>query len=137
MERPFVGSLQDAERLSRGNPNRISTVITLCEQSVEHKAKGVLYIHLPIVDAEPVPMRQFEAVMKATAKGVLKGIVLLHCAVGYSRSPTLTAAYMHRTGYKNFDAAIAEIKMLRPLRLASCSGPLRPFNLAHPLERCV
>jgi hypothetical protein len=23
------------------------------------------------------------------------------------------------------------------LRLASCSGPLRPFNLAHPLERCV
>ena len=23
------------------------------------------------------------------------------------------------------------------LCLASCSGPLRPFNLAHPLERCV
>src|SRR5208337_802164 len=109
-ERLFLGSLQDAERLSRGNPNRISTVISLCEQSVEHKAKGVQFIHLPLEDDEPVPVRQFNAVMNAIAVSIPNGNVLLHCALGISRSPTLIAAYLHRVGYQNFDAAIAEIK---------------------------
>ena len=114
LENLFIGSLQDAERLSRGNPNRISTVITLCEQSVEHKAANVLYVHLPVEDDEPVPVRQFYAVMDAITKNIRTGNVLVHCAIGFSRSPALTAAYLHRVGYRNFDAAIAEIKMLRP-----------------------
>jgi protein-tyrosine phosphatase len=114
LENLFVGSLQDAERLSRGNPNRISTVITLCEQSVGHRAANVRYIHLAIEDAAPVPARQFTVVMEAIAESIRTGSVLVHCAVGFSRSPTLTAAYLHRTGYQNFAAAIAEIKILRP-----------------------
>ena len=113
-ERLFVGCLADAERLARKNPNGIAAVISLCEQCVEHKAEDVRYIHLPIEDAEPVPMRQFEMVMKAIAEGVRTGKVLVHCAVGFSRSPTLTAAYLHRTGYKTFDAAIEEIRQVRP-----------------------
>ncbi len=114
-ERLFVGSLQDAERLSRNNPIQIATVISLSEQCVEHKAEDVRYIHLPIEDAEPVPMRQFNAVMDAMAMNIGKGIVLLHCGLGVSRAPTLTAAFLHRTGYKNFDSAIEEIRHLRPI----------------------
>ena len=113
-ERLFVGSLQDAERLSRNNPIQIATVISFCEQYVEHKAEDVRYIHLPVEDAEPVPMRQFEMVMKAIAEGIRTGNVLVHCAVGFSRSPTLTAAYMHRVGYKHIDAAMEEIRQVRP-----------------------
>jgi hypothetical protein len=63
-ERLFVGSLADAERLSRKNPNRITTVISLCEQSVEDKAPHVCYVHLPIEDDEPLPVRQFNAVSR-------------------------------------------------------------------------
>ncbi len=113
-ERLFVGSLQDAERLSRNNPIQIATVISLSEQCVEHKAEDVRYIHLPIEDDEPVPVHQFNAVMDAMAMNIRKGIVLLHCGLGISRAPTLTAAYLHRVGYLNFDSAIGEIKMLRP-----------------------
>jgi protein-tyrosine phosphatase len=113
-ERLFVGSLQDAERLSRNNTIQIATVISLSEQCVEHKADDVRYIHLPIEDAEPVPMRQFEMLMKAIAEGIRTGKVLVHCAVGVSRSPTLTAAYMHRVGYKHIDAAMEEIRQVRP-----------------------
>ena len=54
-ERLFIGSLQDAERLSHKNPCGIATVISLCEQSVEGKAAGVRYIHLPIEDNKAVP----------------------------------------------------------------------------------
>lgn len=113
-ERLFVGCLADAERLSRRNPNRIATVISLCEQCVENKAANVRYIRLPVKDAEPVPMRQFEMVMKAIVESIRTGNVLVHCAVGFSRSPTLTAAYMHRVGYKHVDTAMEEIRQLRP-----------------------
>jgi dual specificity phosphatase 12 len=114
-ERLFVGSLQDAERLSRKNLNQIATVISLCEQCVELKAADVRYIHLPFEDDEPVPMRQFNAVMDAMAINIRKGTVLVNCGVGISRAPILTAAYLHLVGYKNIDAAIEEIRQLRPI----------------------
>ena len=113
-ERLFLGNLADAQRLSRRNSNRIATVISLSEQCVEKKAAGVRYIHLPIEDDEPVPVRQFDAVMDALALNTRQGNVLVHCALGLSRSPTLTAAYLHRVGYKHIDAAIAEIRQVRP-----------------------
>jgi atypical dual specificity phosphatase len=114
-ERLFVGSLIDVERLVRQNANNIGVVITLCEQCVEDKTADVRYVQLPIEDDEPIPVRQFNTIMDAIALNIRRGNVLIHCAVGLSRSPTLTAAYMHRVGYKNFDAAIAEIERLRPI----------------------
>jgi hypothetical protein len=114
-ERLFIGSLQDAERLVRKNPCRIATVITLCEQSVEDKAEDVSYIHLPIEDDEPVPPDQFERVMDSIAVNIQGGNVLVNRALGLSRSTTLTAAYMHRVGYKHFNFSLAEIEQLRPI----------------------
>lgn len=114
-ERLFVGSLQDAERLSRKNPNRIATVISLSEDRVEDKAADVQYVYLPIEDDEPVPTRQFNAVMDAITANIRSSIVLVQCGMGISRAPTLTAAYMHSVGYKNFDAAIEEIRQVRPI----------------------
>ena len=52
--------------------------------------------------------------MDAIAESFRIGNVLVHCAAGSSRSPALTAAYMHRVGYKHFDAALGEIERLRP-----------------------
>ena len=114
-ERLFIGSLKDVERLARKNPCRIDTVITLCERCIEDKAADVRYIHLPIVDNEPVPSDQFERVMNAIAMNIGEGNVLVNCALGVSRSPTLTAAYMHRVGYKHFNFSLAEIEQLRPI----------------------
>src|SRR5665213_780281 len=113
-ERLFVGCLADAERLARKNPNGIAAVISLCEQCVEDKAANIRYVRLPIEDDEPVPVRQFNAVIDALAVNISQGVVLLHCGLGISRAPTLAAAYMHRVGYKNFDAAMEEIRQVRP-----------------------
>jgi protein-tyrosine phosphatase len=113
-ERLYLGSLTDADRLSRSNSSQIATVISVSEQCVEHKSAKVHYIHLPIEDDKPVPVHQFNAVMDAMAMNIRKGIVLLHCGLGISRAPTLTAAYLHRVGYLNFDSAIGEIRQLRP-----------------------
>jgi protein-tyrosine phosphatase len=114
-ERLYIGGLADAEELAEDNPDGITTVISLSEQCVEKKAAGVRYIHLPIEDDEPVPVRQFDAVMDALAFNIRQGNVLIHCGVGISRAPSLTAAYLHRVGYKHIDAAIEEIRQVRPI----------------------
>ena len=113
-ERLFVGCLADAERLARKNPNGIAAVISLCEQCVEDKAANIRYVRLPIEDDEPVPVRQFASIIDAIAKNIRIGTVLLHCGLGISRAPTMTAAYLHVVGYKSIEAAIEEIRHLRP-----------------------
>jgi protein-tyrosine phosphatase len=114
-ERLFIGGLTDAQRLARGNPNGIDTVISLCEQCITAKRHGVNYIHIPIEDESPLPAGQFDFIMDAISENIRWGKVLLHCGVGISRAPSLAAAYMDAVGYKNFDAAIEEIRAARPI----------------------
>jgi protein-tyrosine phosphatase len=114
-ERLFLGSLADAQRLAKGNQHAIDTVISLCEACVASKRLGVNYLHLPVEDGEPVPVRQFDRIMDAIAENVRWGTVLLHCGVGISRAPTMTAAWLAAVGYKRFDAAIEEIREVRPI----------------------
>jgi dual specificity phosphatase 12 len=114
-ERLWVGGHADAENLAHGNLHRISTVISLSEISVERKRRGINYLHLPIEDTEPIPVRQFDAVIDALIENLRWGVVLVHCASGISRAPSLAAAYMDALGYKNIDAAIEEIRKVRPI----------------------
>jgi protein-tyrosine phosphatase len=113
-ERLFIGGLADAERLAEGNPNGISTVISLCVECVASKRQDVNYLRIPIVDEEPVPLGQFDRIMDALMENIRWGTVLLHCGVGISRAPALTAAYMHVVGYRSIDAALKEVKRRRP-----------------------
>lgn len=113
-ERLYIGSLADAEELAEGNPHRIATVISLSEIPVASRHEGVNYLHLPIEDDEPVPVRQFDAIMDTLSENIRWGTVLLHCGVGVSRAPSLAAAYMDAVGYKSLDAALDEIRRVRP-----------------------
>jgi protein-tyrosine phosphatase len=109
-----VGSIADAEELAGGNPHRITTVVSLSEIPVERKRRDINYLHLPLEDAEPVTVPQFDAIVDALSENVRWGIVLLHCGVGVSRAPSFAAAYMAAVGYKNIDAALKEIRKVRP-----------------------
>ena len=113
-ERLFLGSLADAEELAAGNPRGITTVVSLSEIPVERKRRGISYLHLPIGDAEPVPVRQFGRIFKALSENIRCGTVLLHCSQGMSRAPSMAAAYMDACGYRGIDAAIKEIRKVRP-----------------------
>jgi protein-tyrosine phosphatase len=113
-ERLWVGGLTDAKRLAKGNPNHIDTVISLCEERVAPKRRGVNYLLVPIEDDQHIPVGKFDAVIDAIAENIRWGTVLIHCGVGVSRAPSLTAAWMAAVGYKNLDAALAEIRKARP-----------------------
>jgi protein-tyrosine phosphatase len=114
-ERLFIGGLTDAQRLAKGNPNGIDTVISLCEQCITAKRHGLNYIHIPIEDDCPLPAGQFDFIMDAICENIRWGKVLLNCGVGLSRAPTLAAAFWHVVGYKNIDAAIEEIRAVRTI----------------------
>jgi protein-tyrosine phosphatase len=113
-ERLFVGCLTDAEELADDNPRDITTVISLSEIPVETKRRGINYVHLPIEDDEPVPVREFDRILDALSENVRWSTVLLHCSQGVSRAPSLAAAYMDMVGFKNVDAAINDIRKARP-----------------------
>src|ERR1019366_10584693 len=113
-ERLYIGGLADAEELADENTNDITTVISLSEIPVQTRREDVNYVHLPIEDDMSVPVRQFYGVMDAIRKNIRWGTVLLHCGVGVSRAPSLVAAYMDSVGYMGIDAAIKEIRQVRP-----------------------
>ena len=114
-ERLYIGGLTDAERLSKGNPNHIDTVISLCKECVTSKRQGVNYIRIPVEDDCSLPVGQFDSIMDALSENIRWGTVLVNCGVGLSRAPTMTAAWMHCVGYRNIDAAIEEIRQMRPI----------------------
>ena len=114
-ERLFLGSLYDAERLGSANPLGITSVISLSESSPCNTRCGIHYIHVPIDDAQPIPVDQFDAIMRAIADHIRSGKVLIHCGSGVSRAPVITAAYLHVAGYKSIDTALVEIAALRPV----------------------
>lgn len=112
-ERLFVGDRRDAELLSKSNPFGITTVITLCEDEVLNRNATINYIHIPIGDSEPIAVGAFDSILDAIAENIRWGTVLIHCGSGWSRSPVIAAAWMHAVGYKNLDAALKEISVVR------------------------
>ncbi len=114
-ERLYLGARNDAERLYRSNPYGITTVVSLCEEPVLRRNQSINYVHIPIADATPVAVGKFDAIMDPIAENIRWGTVLVHCASGVSRSPIMTAAWFHVVGYRNIDAALLEIKRLRPI----------------------
>lgn len=114
-ERIYLGSLQDAELLVRSNPERITTVISLCQEPIAHHVAKITYIRIPISDTRPISAQKFEDIMFAVAIGVRRGNVLVHCLAGKSRSPIVVAAWLDRVGYAGIDKALSQIAELRDL----------------------
>jgi protein-tyrosine phosphatase len=112
-ERLWVGGLTDAEELAAGNPHGITTVVSLSEVPVEAKRASINYLHFPIEDEKPVSVRQFDRILDAMSENIRWGTVLLHCGTGISRAPSMAAAYMDAVGYRNFGAALREIRRVR------------------------
>jgi atypical dual specificity phosphatase len=109
----YIGGLKDAERLNADNPASITTVLSLCPELLP-TAEGITYVRIPIADAQPIPPAKLEKIMKALAEQIRRGVVLLVCAAGMSRSPIMAAAWLHCSRNLDFDAAMRHIAVLRP-----------------------
>lgn len=114
-ERLYLGCLKDAEQLAHSNPQRITTVVSLCREQAVHRSPKITYIHIPMPDSRPLSAQQFEDIMFAMAIGVRRGRLMVHCLAGMSRSPILIAAWLHRCGYAGIDKALSQVAELRDI----------------------
>jgi protein-tyrosine phosphatase len=113
-ERLHIGCRKDAETLYSDNPYRITTVISLSEEPVQWQNRRINYLHFLTAPDAPMARGQFDAVIDAVAENIRWGTVLVNCAAGVSVSPVLVAAWMHVVGFKTIDAALDDIREVRP-----------------------
>ena len=114
-ERLYLGARNDAERLYRSNPHGITSVVSICEDPVLRRNPRIAYVHIAVADATPMSVGKFDAIIDAIARNIRWGRLLVNCGAGVSRAPIMVAAWMHVVGYKNIDAALIEIRNLRPI----------------------
>ena len=114
-ERLFIGRIGDAEALAESNPLGITTVITLCRKPVRDRAEGINYLRFPIIDARPLPVGRLDAIIDAMWENIRWGTLLVVSQSGTTRAPLIAAAWVHCCGYKNIDAALAEIRAMRTI----------------------
>jgi len=113
-ERLFLGSSEDAEALAKANPHQIKAVLTLSESPIRQQTPAVRYMHFPIRDARPIPVAWLNSILTAIEQNFHDGPILVHCAAGLSRSPTVVAAFLDRVGFLSFPAALRFIEQIRP-----------------------
>jgi len=115
LERLYLGSASDADRLAVANPAGISAVINVSTEKSEHKGPGLAYLHFPVRDGASIEPWIFEQVITAIAEQIRSGKVLVHCSAGMSRSPVMVAVYLRYAGHECFECALQTIAELRPL----------------------
>lgn len=116
-DRLFVGCYYDAVMLNQRNPKDIGFVVNLTPDPIEFgKRSGIQTITVGLNDGEDVPKGKFDIAMHEITRALAYGNnVLIHCHAGISRAPSITAAYMYRTGFASFDDCLKFIKEKRPI----------------------
>jgi protein-tyrosine phosphatase len=114
--RLWVGGKKAASDLVGYNPAGITAVLNVNQAPDEKQSHDIIYMHIPFDDGEAIPPKQFVKCL-----GWLKFMyenghtILIHCAAGISRSVTITAAFMHYEGITDFNSALNQIRLARPV----------------------
>lgn len=111
----FLGSQYNLLGLRKLKALGVTAIINMRMHSVYSEAQydGFRYLHLPTEDNTPPAMEALikgaEFAEQAIADG---GKVYIHCRQGLGRGPTMTIAYLLKTGL-TFDDAFALVKNVR------------------------
>ncbi|WP_345953944.1 dual specificity protein phosphatase [Mucilaginibacter sp. PAMB04168] len=111
----FLGSQYNLLGLRKLKALGVTAIINMRIHSVYSEAQydGFSYLHLPTEDNTPPTIealvRGADFAARAVANG---GKVYIHCRQGLGRGPTMTIAYLIKTGL-TFDDAFALVKKVR------------------------
>ncbi len=114
--RLFVSGTAACAELAKNNPHKITAVLNVDQHPDVKQSPGIVYMHVPFEDGEDIPKPCFVKCLSWLKFMYEAGhTILIHCAAGISRSVTITAAFMHYMHMADFDHALDQIKMARPV----------------------
>ncbi|MEJ7558658.1 MAG: dual specificity protein phosphatase [Pedobacter sp.] len=111
----FLGSQYTLMGLRRMKALGITAIINMREHSVYSEAQyeGFKYLHLPTIDNTPPELSVLtEGADFADHEIANGGKIYIHCRQGLGRGPTMTIAYLLKTGL-SYQDAFALVKKVR------------------------
>jgi GGDEF domain-containing protein/predicted protein tyrosine phosphatase len=125
----WLGSQDDADKLVRNNPEKITAILNVRgadayhppgrDQSAEHPGKAYKWIPAPDIGAIS-PKHVREALLWLREQTDKNERILIHCKYGISRSPAFLAAFMVESGISpSLEEAKATISVHRPVQPAT------------------
>jgi GGDEF domain-containing protein len=121
----WLGSQDDADRIARNNPEKITAILNVRgpdayhppgrDQSAEHPGKAYKWIPAPDIGTIS-PKHVREALLWLREQTDKREQILIHCKHGISRSPGFLAAFMVESGISpSLEEAKATISVHRPV----------------------
>jgi protein phosphatase len=94
----------------------VAAVIDLTgEFSEARPLVAVNYLHLPVMDLTAPTVAHLQAAIDFIRAQAARGIVYIHCKIGYSRTAAVAGAYLLASGRaESAEAAIAMLRSARP-----------------------
>lgn len=106
--------------MSAARDPQFVAVLDLCAEIPRQAHPTAVYHNLPLLDLLPPNAEEIAQGVAAieSLRAQTAGPLLVHCALGFSRSATIIAAWLVQTGRaSDIAAAIAQISQLRAVRL--------------------
>jgi len=124
--------------LNRECPKKITVVVDLTAEfsEVERLRSSTLYLAVPTLDTMPPPKQLMLKTLRIL--DTVDGLTLIHCAEGYGRTTTFTAALLlYRGRASSVDEALEQVITIRPTARISTQQRafLDAFALSMSLKR--
>ena len=106
----FVGTLADATNSHQLEKDEITTVVSLTHETPDVSEPTLNIYSIPLIDGPQNNRDQFTKAVQATVTALADGErVLVHCAAGASRSPTVAATALALTEEMELQNAIQQV----------------------------
>jgi protein-tyrosine phosphatase len=114
--RIWIGSVLSRGEAAAAVREGVTAVLDLtAEFSESAPFRGVNYRNVPVLDLTAPPFEQLEEMAAFIEAESSKGIVYVHCKIGYSRTAAAAIAYLLRTGkVRTVTEAVQRLRQVRP-----------------------
>ena len=97
--RVWIGASLNARQAREAKRQGVAAVLDLTSEFSETREfLEVNYLNIPILDLTGLPGRQLAEAVEFITKHAEKGVVYVHCKIGYSRSAAAVGAYLLASG---------------------------------------
>ncbi|MEP6821534.1 MAG: phosphatase PAP2/dual specificity phosphatase family protein [Chthoniobacterales bacterium] len=94
----------------------VTAVLDLtAEFSEQREFRGLRFLNLPLLDLTAPSLAQLEEMARFIGAEAERGVVYVHCKIGYSRSAAAVGAYLLRSGHVGgVEDCLTQLRQVRP-----------------------